>query len=272
MSFILIMPAVRAQDTTYVKKKLSETDIAILFSYYSQDGNHSAVTGGVGTEKLQVYSPHASLSQVIDSTHIILVNAGVDVISSASTDVDNHFELSAGYGYRFKKIRTEAGLGGSFALESDFLSKGFNLWLNHVDKADMNSLSLAFQAYFDDLRWGRLNPDYKKPVTLVYPVELRDTNWFDIYMRYSYNLELAYERVINRKMVIGFYPGLIIQEGLLSTPFHRVYFQGREMAKVENLPGRRLKVPLGVKLNSYLGTNIILNAYYRFYWDDFDIL
>jgi len=32
-------------------------DADILFSYYSQDGDHSPVTGGIGTEELEVASP-----------------------------------------------------------------------------------------------------------------------------------------------------------------------------------------------------------------------
>ncbi|HEY5915926.1 MAG TPA: hypothetical protein VIU13_00925, partial [Chryseolinea sp.] len=44
------------QDSTYRKKKLSTTDVQIIMSYYTQDNVHSAVTGGLGTEDLQVYA------------------------------------------------------------------------------------------------------------------------------------------------------------------------------------------------------------------------
>lgn len=279
---LFIMSAVSGQDSVYVKRKVSESDIKILYSFYTQDGDHSAVTGGTGTEKLQVYAPHVSFSHEIDSTNTILFDAGIDFITSASTDridynmssasyQDAHFQVSAGYSRYFRKPQIELGLTGSGSLESDFLSGGFNLWIYHPDKAGMTSYYASFQAFFDDLRWGRLNDDYKRPVTLVYPVELRDTNWFDIYMRYSYNLSLGIERVINRRMSIGFFPGVIIQTGLLSTPFHRVYFKDEDKAKVENLPTRRIKIPLGIKLNAYIGTSLILNTFYRFYADDFDI-
>ena len=47
----------RAQDipsdsTGYKSQKLSIDEINLVSSYYKQDGNNSAVTGGVGTEKL----------------------------------------------------------------------------------------------------------------------------------------------------------------------------------------------------------------------------
>lgn len=280
---VLFVSFSRAQDSVYVKKKISETDIDALFSLYTQDGNHSAVTGGTGTENLQVYAPAVNVSHTIDSTHTIIFNAGIDFITSASTDridynmssasyKDSHFQVEAGYSQYFRKPRMQVGLTGRAALESDFLSEGFHLWMQHSGKSGMNGYYAGFSAYFDDLRWGRLNPDYKRPVTLVYPGELRDTNWFNIYMRYSYNLDLGYERVINKKMVIGFYPGLQVQTGLLSTPFHRVYFAGNDSARVENLPRKRIKFPLGIRFNSFIGNKIILNTFYRFYDDDFGIL
>jgi len=39
------------QDSTYKKRKLSTTDVQIVMSYYTQDNDHSAVTGGKGTEE-----------------------------------------------------------------------------------------------------------------------------------------------------------------------------------------------------------------------------
>jgi hypothetical protein len=279
-ALIIIILPVTGQDSVYIKRKLSETVIDILFSYYSQDGNNSAVTGGTGTEKLSVYAPKATFTYQMDSSHSVYFNGGVDIITSASTDridyrmssasyKDFHLHIEGGYGYYIKKKRTEIGLGSHFSLESDYLSTGVNLWLLYTDRADMTSYSFTFQYFYDDMRWGRRAGE---TLTLVYPVELRDTNWFDIYLRYSYNLGLSFERVINRRMVLGLFPGLVFQTGLLSTPFHRVYFQGQEKAKVENFPRKRLKVPVGIKLNTYLGTSLALNSYYRFYWDDFDIL
>jgi len=127
------------------------------------------------------------------------------------------------------------------------------------------------QFFSDDLRWGRLNEDYRRPVTVVYPVELRDSVWFDIYMRYSYNLNFDIQHDINRRMSIGFFPGLIFQQGLLSTPFHRFYFTGASDAVVENLPRQRVKIPLGVQLNTFVGARTVLQLYYRYYWDNFGI-
>ncbi|MCU0371165.1 MAG: DUF3570 domain-containing protein [Bacteroidales bacterium] len=280
--FLLTGFALSAQDSAYIKRKLSETEINLLFSYYTQDGEHSAVTGGRGTEKLLVYAPKFGFSHEMDSTHTILFDAGIDFITSASTDnidfnmssasrKDAHVYGTAGYSHFFKRSRVELGATGSFGLESDFLSGGFSLWFYHPDRAGMTSYYAGMEAFFDDMRWGRLSEDDQEPLTLVYPSELRDTNWFDIYMRYSYNIELGYERVINRRTKLGVYPGMVIQNGLLSTSFHRVYFEGENLAVVENLPFHRIKLPLGIRLNTFLGTRFILNTYYRIYTDDFGI-
>lgn len=59
--------------------------------------------------------------------------------------------------------------------------------------------------------------------------------------------------------------------GLLSTPFHRVYFQEQAAAKVEKLPDNRLKLPVGLRLNYYVADFLAARLYYRYYWDSWGI-
>ena len=40
------------ESSVYEKRKLKLEEVNLVSSYYLQDGNNSAVTGGVGTEKL----------------------------------------------------------------------------------------------------------------------------------------------------------------------------------------------------------------------------
>lgn len=42
--------------SNYQKRKLKLDEVSIMSSYYTQDGNRSAVTGGLGTEKLTDYA------------------------------------------------------------------------------------------------------------------------------------------------------------------------------------------------------------------------
>ncbi len=273
--------AQKAKDTTYKKQRISQTDVQVLFSYYTQDGNHSAVTGGTGTEELQVYAPEFTVTYKRDSVHTFHVNAGVDIITSASTDkidfvkssasrVDARSHLDLGYSRLFKKARIRAGIHTGFSIESDYLSLPVGLTLQHTSKDGAREISASFQAFFDDLRWGRLDPEYGKPVKLIYPQELRYKEWFNEYRRRSFNASFALYQVINTRMQLAVFPELVYQNGLLSTPFHRVYFNNDSL-KVERLPRERWKVPLGVQLNTFVGARVILRSYYRFYHDNFGI-
>jgi len=263
------------------KKRIARSTIDIVYGHYIQDGKHSAVTGGTGTEKLRVYSPEFMYTRQVDSLTSYSVQAGLDIISSASTDridfavssassLDGHGYLGAGYNRTLQRKRNiTLGATVSAAIESDYLSRGGGVSIAVNSRDRQQEFTASFEAFFDDLRWGRLNG--VRPLRLIYPIELRNTGWFDEYRRYSYNLALSFRQVINEKTVLAIYPGLQYQEGLLSTPFHRVYFMDNSL-KVENLPGKRLKIPVGVQLNNYLGGKCFLKNYYRFYWDDFDII
>lgn len=48
-------PVISQEDSSKVKKE--PIDIYFVSSYYEQDGNHSPVTGGTGTEKLTNIAP-----------------------------------------------------------------------------------------------------------------------------------------------------------------------------------------------------------------------
>ena len=63
---------------------------------------------------------------------------------------------------------------------------------------------------------------------------------------------------------------LVSQNGYLGLPFHRVYFKDASV-HVEQLPNTRFKVPIGFRLNYFMGDNIILRSYYRYYMDDWGI-
>ena len=267
--------------TVYPKKKISKSDIQLIYSHYIQNGNHSAVTGGIGTEKLQVYGPEIIWKRQVDSLNSYSIDMGVDVISSASTDnidfivssaskVDLHSYLSLGYERRLKKNKNIILGGTGYAsIESDYLSLGAIFAANIKSHDQSREFSAELESYFDDLRWGRLNS--KGSLRLVYPVELRYKEWFRQYRRTTINLNLSFQQTINNKNLLAFFPGFTCQQGLLSTPFQRVYFTNNE-ARVEKLPDRRIEIPLGVQLNSFLGTKYVLKNYYRFYWDDFGII
>ena len=72
------------------KVKLDDIEVSFLSSYYQQDGNNSAVTGGSGTEYLTNIAPSLNVMIPLDSTRKVIIDAGVDFYSSASSDnIDN---------------------------------------------------------------------------------------------------------------------------------------------------------------------------------------
>ncbi len=269
------------KDTLTRKTVLKKTDIELVYSHYAQNGSNSAVTGGIGTEKLTVYAPGFNLKQS-RGKRILSIKAGSDIISSASTDKIDFARSSASmldartYAnlqitqlFPNKKISLSAGSG--FSIESDYFSLPLSAAIIKTSKDKMRTFGADLQVFLDDLRWGRLNPGYYSPQYLIYPEELRYQDWFKTKKRQSYNLKLSFTGVINKRNIIGVFPEFSFQYGLLSTPFHRVYFKDSAVA-VERLPGSRVKFGLGLKLNSFCGSRLILRNSMSLYTDDFGIL
>lgn len=275
---------VKAQntDSIYKQRLVPKTEIEAVFSYYNQKGEHSAVTGGRGTERLDVYVTGITVSKSFKGYNKISFHGGTDIISSASIDNIDKVVSSASkndartfmdisYQRNLKGSNLSIGGGTGFSIESDYFSLPASLALSYKDPSGMRTYDFSFMAYFDDLRWGRLNPDHYKPVKLIYPKELRNTEWFNNYRRNSFNTSFGVTQIVNKRLVVGFFPGIVYQKGLLSTPFHRVYFNNNSV-KVENLPSKRLKIPAGFNANYFAANRLILKGGYDFYWDNFGIV
>lgn len=266
-------------DTTFQKKKLSKTNIDFAFSYYGQNGNNSAVTGGIGTEKLSVYVINVDVKHQFKELNTFSLNSGIDIISSASTDkidyrvssasiLDQRVHFDAAYQRQLKKkpVKINGGLG--LAFESDYFAFPIHLSVDYTSPSKMQTYQLGFAASIDDLRWGRGKKD--EPLTLVYPSELRYKDWYDTHNRYTYQLKTGFTQVLSKKVIMGIFPEFIFQKGLLATPFHRVYFTD-DSKRVENLPTFRFRFPLAIKLNAFIGTRFILKNQYGFYVDNFGV-
>jgi hypothetical protein len=264
----------------YGIKRITQSTIDFIYSQYIGNGDHSAITGGKGTEKLIVYEPEVVINHEIDSLHSFWVDGGLDIITSASMDNIDFVKSSAsrvskrGFvmpGYQVKlKNHPNVVLGGNgyFSIESAYLSVGGAVSLDYLSKDKSREFTAQLQAFFDDLRWGLLNGE--RPLKLVYPVELRGREWFPNHKRNTYNLSTSFTQTINEKMVIAFFPGISYQQGLLSTPYHRAYFTDIS-ERVEKLPDKKWLLPIGVQLNSFVLDRYIISLYYRFYEDNFGI-
>lgn len=281
LSAFMLFAAAQNKDTSKQKPSLKKTDIELVYSHYNQNGSNSAVTGGIGTEKLTVYAPSIQVKQSKNNFSFSL-KLGSDIISSASTDKIDFVKSSASildartYAnlqiselFPAKKLKISAGTG--FSIESDYFSLPLNLAVEKQSKNKSRTLGLDFQVFLDDLRWGRLNSDYYAPQFLIYPSELRYNDWFKTKKRQSYNIKTSLTQIINKRNTIGVFPEFSIQTGLLSTPFHRVYFVDSTVT-VERLPGLRTKVSLGLKWYSFVGGRTVLRNSMGLYTDNFGIL
>ena len=84
------------QDTTLVYKKrvLEATEVDFLSSYYAQDGNNAAVTGGIGNERLTDITPTIVVTMPLNPDDILTVDVGISTYTSASSSNLNPFDGS----------------------------------------------------------------------------------------------------------------------------------------------------------------------------------
>jgi hypothetical protein len=88
--------------------------------------------------------------------------------------------------------------------------------------------------------------------------------------RNTYTASLTLSQIVNTRMQFSVMLDGVAQNGYLGLPFHRVYFDD-ETVHVENLPSIRKKLPIGIRLNYFLGDHVVLRSYYRYYVDDWGI-
>ena len=250
---------------------LPPADVNILASYYSQDGTHSPVTGGIGTEELTDVTPTIIVNVPLDTVTNLLVNFGMDFYSSASSDnidysvssassSDTRTHINVGLSRRNSLNRTTKSLTIGGSTEYDYQSVSLSAGWAQASRDGNRELSLGGQVFYD--AW-----------TLIYPIELRGNGQLvDTNKRQSFNLSATVSQVINRRMQASLSADLVYQTGLLSTPFHRVYVQEQEEALVEQLPDSRLKLPIGLRVNYYLSDLLTARMFYRFYMDDWGIV
>jgi hypothetical protein len=277
--FFLTSHAQAIKDTTgFTGRKLKIEEINLVSSYYTQDGNNSAVTGGVGTEKL------SDISSVIDvklvkydrklRKHSFGIEAGIDHYTSASSDridlkanssashADTRIYPSLSWSVENEAKGTTFGAGASLSTEFDYKSIGANVLFAKKTKNRNGEFTAKLQTYFDK-------------VSLIAPVELRTTAGgeeedYPSASRNTFAGSLAYSQVINERLQLVVLADVVKQQGYLGLPFHRVYFTDGSVHQ-ENLPDSRLKVPLGFRANYFLGDRFIVRTYYRFYTDNWGV-
>lgn len=291
----------------YKSKKLSIDEINIVSSYYHQEGINSAVTGGIGTEKLSDYANSIDIRMYRYKNNYrkntLTLDIGVDHFTSASSDnvspntgtnassssidaKDTRVYPSVIWESHNENKKSMGGFGLSLSHEFDYLSFGGNIIFSKSFRQDNSEISGKFNAYFDQLK-------------LVYPSELipattddddddddddhrpdtgssasssgdDDKTKYPKDYRQTLSASLTYAHIVNKSIQVALITDFVYQHGYLGLPFHRVYFSDNTEA-VEKLPTQRIKVPIGMRANFFLGDKFIVRTYYRWYYDTWNL-
>ncbi|WP_317172910.1 DUF3570 domain-containing protein [Maribacter arenosus] len=291
---------------SYQKRVLETSEIDLLFSFYNQDGENAAVTGGEGTEELTDATSSIVVKMPLNPDDILTVDVGISAYSSASSSNIDPFDKSSRLASPFS---ASSGASQSDALvhfnpsyehssedrnsvysaqayvssEYDYFSVGFGGGYTRFFNEKNTQVAASFQVFLD--KW---NPQY--------PIELRN-GFFDTRItgsgtynpnftefndetRNSYSLSLSVSQILSKRIQGSIFMDLVSQKGLLGTPHQRVYFgdvddffiEEFQLADgVEQLPKNRFKIPIGARLNYYLNDLVVLRSYYRYYSDDWGI-
>ena len=278
ISFLLLLLSIPVLGQVPGFETERKTEIDVLFSYYEQSGNHSAVTGGQGTEELHDYSGIIIVNVPIKENKTLRVENGISYFTSASHDnINPNTITSASYaditGYldiTYSKYdtakRRSIGINVRGLLEEYFGSLSIGGFISKISASQNREFKASANLFAD--KWAL---DYK--INKLYPIELKNTGieYVKTDMRYSSNFNFILSQVINKRLQGSLSLGFINQFGLLNTPYHRVYFEGEDLPRVERMPDIKIRIPASIRLNYFMGDRIILRSFYRYYWDTFGV-
>ncbi|HBC05321.1 MAG TPA: DUF3570 domain-containing protein [Aequorivita sp.] len=293
--FIFLFAAtIFAQDSTstYKKRVLEAPEVDFLVSYYNQDGENAAVSGGFGTEKLTDFTPTIVVAIPLNDDDVLTIDAGVSAYTSASSSNVDPFDSDSpadpfvassgasasdlwaggnfGYSHSSDDRNDIVSAKISVSSEYDYFSLGFGGSYTKLFNEKNTELSVHANVYIDTWK-------------LLYPIELRESSNFidlDKKNRNSYSLGFGFSQILSQNLQGMLSLDIVQQQGLLSTPFQRVYFndmpdrfhENFQLADdIERLPNTRFKTAVGGRLNYFINEMFVLRTYYRYYFDDWGI-
>ncbi|TRZ43802.1 DUF3570 domain-containing protein [Robertkochia solimangrovi] len=300
----------------YKKRVLESTEVDLLSSYYSQDGDNAAVSGGIGTEKLTDFTPTIVVAIPLNDDDVLTIDAGVSAYTSASSSNINPWDgTSEADPFQASSGASSSDMWGNFTGTFSHSSDDRNsIWTAKISvSSEYDYFSVGFGGSYTKLLnekntelSGHLNV-YLDTWNPIYPYELRpfapggsglnDSFYqnhtitgnpdyqpvFDPFRdkgRNSYSAGITASQIFSKRSQGTLMFDIVRQDGLLSTPFQRVYFQDVEGSYIENfqladaieqLPDSRMKIAVGARYNQYLNEMFVLRTYYRYYFDDWGI-
>ena len=236
--------------------------------------------------------------------------------SSGASAQDQLVSLTANYSHSSDSRNFIWNSDVSVSNEYDYTSVGFGGGIAKLFNKKNTEIGIKVNAYLD--QWRPIYPtelhEYDK-----YGVQFQSNGYFagvTIYdqngivstaynpnkfkaitkvNRNSYSASFSFSQILSKRAQISLFFDLLSQEGLLSTPYQRIYFadkanyyigdpqyiQNYETSRnrgvyrladdIERLPSTRFKVPIGARLNFYINETFKLRTYYRYYSDDWGI-
>lgn len=292
---------------TYKKRVLETAEIEFLTSYYTQDGDNAAVSGGIGSEKLDDITATFIVSIPLNDDDVLTIDVGISAYTSASSSNIDPFDgnkpaspFQASSGASSGDLWTN--LTGTYAHSSDDRNDIWNAKLSVANEHDYFSLGLGggYTKLFNEKNTeislnANVYLDTWKP---IYPIELRksnlsqygiitgNTNYNPIFTEFSsksrnsYSAGFSFSQILSKRLQGALMFDFVNQQGLLSMPFQRVYFndvadsfiEDFQLADaIEQLPDNRTKLAVGGRLNYYINEIFALRTYYRYYSDDWGV-
>ena len=274
-----------AKDTSaYKSRKLRIDEVDFVSGYYTQNGDHSAIRGGIGDEHVTDLANSLELKLVSydakERKNTLTPGLGIDHHTAASqawisktgasTRTDGlRLYPSLDWTRENEQKGSTLGAGIYYSNEFNYHSFGFNVSGSKKTKQN-GEFTAKLSAYID--RVTMILPSEFEPPG-AYRIgpngELRHPDYGSS-GRQTYTASLSFSQVINSRLQGSVLLDIVDQQGYLGLPFHRVYFKDG-VDSIEKLPSSRFKLPIGFRVNYFLGDKIVLRTYYRFYIDNWGI-
>ena len=269
--FILLSATAFSQEKstlpTFKKRVLESTEVDFLASYYNQDGSRSAVSGGLGSEKLTDVASNIVIAMPLNDDDVLTVDLGISAYTSASSSNINPYDsgskptpwqASSGasksdqlvsavvnYSHSSDSRNFIWNADASFSNEYDYTSVGFGGGIASLFNEKNTELSLKVNAYLD--QWRPIYPkefdEYSKyGLNFTNQGYLSGTNILDqnglpttsyspsafktitSVSRNSFSASFGLSQVLTNKLQFSLFFDVLQQQGLLFTPYHRIYF------------------------------------------------
>lgn len=145
----------------YKKRVLETAEVDFLASFYTQNGNHASVTGGIGTEELINAAPSIVISIPLNDDDVLTIDAGVSAYTSASSSNLNPFNKSHNNGDETPPINPDINVEGSPWAEASGASKTDGLVSASVNyshssdsRNDIFDVNVSFSSEYDYISFG----------------------------------------------------------------------------------------------------------------------